>query len=147
MKLPRGITGYFDENTSFQIIDLKKFRSVCYDVSLQSNVTLLSIMEAEYPTNYVCAKFSLNEQPIQIIMNAYYPIFAASIIAEHGHIVFCELPSEFISFVDHYQLIDKNELRKAIDEDCVEQLSDVERHQIQLWSPRSIGETIFNAWD
>lgn len=147
MILPRGITGYFDEHTSFQIIDLKKFRSVCYEVSLQPGVTLLSITEAEYPTNYICAKFSLNEQPIQIVMNAYYPVFAASIIAEQGHIVFCELPQEFKVFTDYYQLIDKDELQKAIDTDCVEQLSDVERHQIQLWSPRSIGETIFNAWD
>lgn len=147
MKLPRGITGFFDEHTTFQMIDVKKFRSICYEVSLQPGVTLFSINEAVYPNNYICAKFSLHDEPIQILMNAYYPIFAASIIEEQGHIVFCELPQEFELFKEHYQLIELSELQGCVDDECLELLSDVERHQITTWSPNNVGETIFNAWD
>lgn len=147
MKLPPGITGFMEEHSSFQLMDLKQFRSICYEVSLQNNLTLLSISEAEYPTNYVCAKFSLNEQPIQILLNAYYPVFTASVIAELGHIVFCELPQELQSFLDYYQLLQTKDLVKSLDDECTEQLSEVEINQIHLWSPRTIGEVVFNTWD
>lgn len=147
MKLPRGITGYFDDHDSFNGMDLKKFRAICYKVSENPQLTLISISEADYPTNYICAKFSFKEQPIQILLNAYYPIFTASVIAEHGHIVFCDLPEELNLFSEHYQLLEQKDLQKLLTEECTEQLSEVERHQIELWSPHSIGEVVFNAWD
>lgn len=128
-------------------VDLKGFRSICYEVSENPQLTLISISEAVYPTNYICAKFSLNEQPIQILMNAYYPIFTASVIAENGHIVFCDLPKELQLFCEHYQLLEQKDLQTELTEECTEQLSSVERHQIELWSPRNIGEVVFNAWD
>lgn len=147
MKLPPGITGFFDEHAAFQPMDLKKFRSICYDVSIQKGVTLLAIVEASYPTNYLCAKFSINDQPFQIVMNAYYPLFATTIIAEEGHLTFCDIPQELTKFEEHYQLLSTEELMKHLTEQDIENLTDVEKYQIQLWSPSNIGEAIFNTWD
>lgn len=147
MKLPPGITGYFDEHDSFNRIDLKKFRAICYEVSENPQLTLISICEADYPTNYICAKFSLNEQPIQILMNAYYPIFTASVIAENEHITFCDLPKELQLFSESYQFLQQSDLEQKLDDECIEQLSEVERHQINLWSASNIGEVVFNTWD
>ncbi|MBQ0140844.1 MAG: hypothetical protein KBT36_16335 [Kurthia sp.] len=147
MKLPRGITGFFDEKAALQMIDLKKFRSLCYDVSLHEDIVLISIKEAVYPTNYICAKFSVNDQPIQILLNAYYPLLAAAVITEHEHIVFCELPKTFESFIAHYQSISLEELQEKLREEHLEQLSEVERQQITFWAPQNVGEIIFNTWD
>lgn len=147
MKLPRGITGFFDEQAGLQMIDLKKFRSLCYDVSLQSDIVLISVKEAVYPTNYICAKFSVNNQPIQILLNAYYPLLAAAVITEQEHIVFCEVPKEFNALTTHYQPITLEELEKELTDLYVQELSEVEREQIKFWSPKTVGEIIFNTWE
>lgn len=147
MKLPPGITGFFDGGSSFQMMDSKKFRSICYDVSLHPAIKLLTIQEATYPVNYICAKFVFYNEPIQVVMNAYYPLFTATVIAENGHFVFCDLPEEFRLFEKHYQCITVEDLDKIIEEHYLEQLSEVERQQVAFWKPERLGEVIFNAWD
>lgn len=147
MKLPPGITGFSVEDETFQKSDLKKFRSICYDVSMQEQVVLLSIDEVEYPANFTCAKFSLNNEPIQIVLNAFYPIFTATVISENGHLVFATLPNEFDVFKETYQFIDEELLMKPVTEEVTENLSEVEKQTIELWSPQNIGEVVFNVWD
>lgn len=147
MLLPHGITGFDTDQSILLNMDSKQFRALCYNVSLQKNVTLLTICEASYPSNYLCAKFAVNEQPVQILLNAYYPYVTSTIIAEEGHLVFCELPKELQGFEQHYQLVSKQELNALINPYSIEQLSDIERAQINNWSPRNIGEVIFNTWD
>ena len=147
MILEKGITGFCDEKTldDFGQVDYKLFRSICYDIALQADITLVNIVECDYPFTYHKAIFNVNGERILLLVNAYYPI--AGFAKNDDPFMFCDIPSGFESLQNTYDVLDEDALLTYPTAKQLEGLDASEHEQLRFWKPRNLGEIIFNVWD
>ncbi|WP_010287243.1 hypothetical protein [Kurthia massiliensis] len=147
MVLAKGITGFCSEDVLHTVeeIDAKAFRSACYDAALHPEVTLVNIIDCDYPFTYHKAIFNVNDERVIALLNNYYPIIG--FVKDDDPLVFCDIPAQLQSLSEHYTLLDEDALMTYPTSEQLTQLDEYERHNIQHWAPRNLGEIIFNTWD
>lgn len=147
MVLAKGITGFCNEDmlNTVEEIDAKAFRAACYEVALERGVTLVNIVECEYPFTYHKAIFDVDGERIQLLVNIYYGI--GGFVKSSDPIQFCDIPSVLSTIGKHYKLLTEDELLTYPSSEELAKLDSEELKQLDYWKPRNQGEIIFNYWD
>ena len=147
MVLAKGITGFCNEGDLHTVeeIDAKAFRSICYDVALERGVTLVNIVECDYPFTYHKAIFDVDGERIQLLVNVYYGIGA--FVTSDDPVRFCDIPAALSTLSTHYTLLTEDELLTYPSSEELAKLDSEELQQLTYWKPKNLGDIIFNHWD
>ncbi len=150
MKLPNGITGFYDlkVNPPPQV-DGKQFKQLCFDIASRNNGKVIDFITPQYPSNFYYAHVEIVGNQFYILLNEHYPYLAFASVVEFGNVKFINRPvlCEELSFF--YRVIGKDELNVHFNQNLLKQteLNSVELEQISYWKPETVGQIIFNYWD
>lgn len=156
MKLPNGITGFYNSETKPPKVDGKHFKRVCETTLFQLGGEVLMLKEPEYPTNFYDAKVKFRNMIIHILLNEHYPYVAFASAVEYEKIRFIDDAELFKRLSLYYHVLPSSELnlpvilRQGYKKDILQndnELNQAELEEIAYWKPKIIGEIIFNFWD
>lgn len=147
MVLAKGITGFCKECdvTTIEENDYKEFRTACYDAALHPEVTLVNIVECDYPFTYHKALFDINDERVIVLLNSYYPLVGFA--KDDDPLDFCDIPEQLTALSEYYTLLDEDTLLTYPTGKELQALDGEELAAIEHWKPRNLGEIIFNTWD
>lgn len=150
MKLPNGITGFYELNSDAPPrVDWKPFKQLCFDVALRNGGKVKEFYMAQYPTTFHYAKVEISEDEFFILLNKHYPYLAfASLVGFEG-ITFMDRQDLIEQLHFSYFILEERELNEPFNQDVINhsKLNAAELEQITYWKPETIGEVIFNYWD
>ncbi|WP_404407972.1 hypothetical protein [Jeotgalibacillus malaysiensis] len=150
MKLPDGVTGFYDSITSpLPQVDVKTFKKQCFDFVFHNNGKLIDLQSSHYPSNFHYAYVEVARQHFYILLNQHYPYLACASAIEYRNIVFMDQPDVHQSFSLFYQILDTDNLNSRYDQQLLQQwnLKKSEVKQVAYWNPATIGQIVFNHWD
>lgn len=157
MRLPNGITGFFDSaDNQLSPMDERQFKQLCYSIVNYNGGTLNEWRDPAYPTSFYHAHISFNNEELHILLNKYYPLLAFASSIEYESIEFIDLPHLVETFSSFYKVLHTSELNQPIiiknhfKHDFLQNDHDLtfaELEQIKYWKPNIVGEIIFNYWD
>lgn len=147
MVLAKGITGFCNECDVMTIgeNDYKEFRTACYEAALHPEVTLVNIVECDYPFTYHKALFDINDERVIVLLNSYYPLVGFA--KDDDPLDFCDIPEQLTVLSEHYTLLDEDTLMTYPTDKQLQALDGEELAAIEQWTPRNLGEIIFNTWE
>ncbi|KGM45228.1 hypothetical protein P9D43_22580 [Neobacillus niacini] len=156
MKLPAGITGFYDlKNNQPPNVDGKQFKQVCSTLVNRSGGKVLEFKEPQYPMNFYDIEVKAFNKHFHILLNEHYPYLAFASVVEFGKINFIDVP-ELKQFRSLYKVLSVRELNEPLvlnpnsKEGILQNENDLnsaELEQVAYWKPKRIGEVIFNYWD
>lgn len=156
MKLPNGITGFYNSENKPPNVDGKHFNQVCVTALSRLGGEVLMFKEPKYPTNFYDAKVKLRNRIFHILLNEHYPYVAFASAVEYEKIRFIDDAELFKQLSPFYHVLLSSELnlhvilRQGSKKDILQndnELNQAELEQIAYWKPKIIGEIIFNFWD
>lgn len=157
MKLPNGITGFYNSsNNPPPKVDGKQFKEICFTITTQSGGKVLDFKEPQYPMNFYDVEVNFLKKHLHILLNKYYPFLAFASAVEFGKINFIEIPDLKIQFSSFYKVLDAKELNEPVvlllgnKKDILQndnELNKIELEQIAYWKPEKIGDIVFNFWN
>lgn len=147
MVLSKGITGFCKECdvTKIEEMDVKSFRAACYEAALHPDVTLVNIVECDYPFTYHKALFNIHDERVIALLNSYYPVIGFA--NDDDPLDFCDVPAQLMTLNVQYTLLDEDTLMTYPTTNQLQLLDGEELAAIEQWTPRNLGEIIFNTWD
>lgn len=156
MKLPAGITGFYDSKYNQPPnVDGKQFKRVCATLVNRSGGKVLAFKEPHYPMNFYDTEVKVFNKHFHILLNEHYPYLAFASIVEYGKINFMDVP-ELKQFPSPYNVLSVKELNEPLvlnpdsKKGILQNENDLNRaelEQVAYWKPNRIGEVIFNYWD
>ncbi|WP_419955223.1 hypothetical protein ACN6MT_06640 [Neobacillus niacini] len=156
MKLPVGITGFYDsKNKQPPKVDGKQFKQVCVTLVNRSGGKVLKFKEPQYPMNFYDIEVKAFHKHFHILLNEHYPYLAFASVVEYGKINFIDVP-ELKQFSSLYKVLSVEELNEplVLNHDSKEGILQIENdlnraelEQVAYWKPNRIGDVIFNYWD
>lgn len=156
MKLPPGITGFYDsKNNKPPKVDGKQFKQVCATLVNRSGGNVLAFKEPDYPMNFYDIEVEVFHKHFHILLNKHYPYLAFASVVEYGKINFIDVP-ELKQLRSLYKVLRVEELNEPLvlnpdsKEGILQKENDLNRaelEQVAYWKPNRIGEVIFNYWD
>lgn len=150
MKLPNGITGFYDSkaNTPPQV-DGKQFKQLCFDIASRNRGKLIDFITPQYPSNFYYAQVDVLGNRFYILLNEHYPYLAFASVVEFGNIKFIDRPVLNEQFPSFYRIIGTVELNVPFNQNLIKktELNSAELEQIAYWKPETVGQVIFNYWD
>jgi len=156
MKLPNGITGFYNsESNKPPKVDGKQFKHVCATIVNRSGGQVLNFRIPQYPMNFYDAEVKVSNKHFHILLNEHYPYLAFSSVVEFGNVNFIDVP-ELNQFSSLYRVLNVKELNEplALKPDSKKrtlqnnnELNSAEMEQVAYWKPKRIAEVIFNYWD
>lgn len=150
MKLPDGVTGFYDSIASpLPQVDVKTFKKQCFDFVFHNNGKLIDCQPSHYPSNFHYAYVEVAGHYFYILLNQHYPYLACASAVGDGNILFMNESTVHQSFSTFYQILDTKHLNSRYDQQLLQQwnLNKAELKQISYWKPATIGQIIFNHWD
>lgn len=157
MKLPMGITGFYNTNeTKPPSLSLKEVKRSCYLAIHATGATLLSFAKASYPKNYFTACVQMGQQQIYILINEHYPFVAFTSSVGDSAISFVDCPllttplSAYFTILSQKVLMSPVQINEGVLTTRFKldvELSEVEYDQLLFSCPKKLGEIIFNEWD
>lgn len=159
MKLPYGISGgYYMPGIEPEppSINKSEFYAKCKQIASIKHLKCELIHDLEIDCkNFYAAKFMFISEPIYAVINSAHPYVAFCISNERGEFG-NSFPLDFINneelakdFKSNYHVMRVEELNKPFilnEHDELKNVSSVIK-QVEYWSPKTIGEVIFNFWD
>ena len=155
MKLPNGVTGFYEKQNEPPLTKGKAFKILCYNIIKSKGGRILEFKEPT-ATNFYDVKVNVFNEKFHILLNAHYPLLAFASFVENGDIDFMDNPDLKKEFNPYYNVLDRNELNEPIiikpssKKFTVENENDLNKaewKQLAYWKPDRIGEVIFNIWD
>ncbi|WP_042221025.1 hypothetical protein [Oceanobacillus manasiensis] len=150
MKLPNGITGFYDSKSEEPPrVDWKPFKQLCYDLALRYSGRVIDFNVAQYPTTFYFARLEIRDDSFYILLNQYYPYLAFASELNFENIEFIDRPDIQGQLSSFYQIIEERKLKEPFNQDVINQskLNSAELEQIAYWKPATIGQVIFHYWD
>lgn len=146
MKLPNGITGFYEQLNEPPKIDRKQFKQLCFSIIKNNGGTVLEFKTPKEETNFFDVEVNVFNKHFHILLNAHYPLLAFASIVNFGEINFIDEPQLNKEFIPFYSVLGTKELNEPFLQKDNE-LNNGELKQISYWNPKSIGDVIFNYWD
>ncbi|WP_428909904.1 hypothetical protein [Niallia sp. Krafla_26] len=150
MKLPNGVTGFYDSDAnSPPRVDGKQFKHLCFDFASRNCGKVLDFMAPQYPSNFYQAKVEILSSRFHILLNEHYPYLAFASVLKFRKIKFIDRPPLNERFSSFYKIMGKAELNAPFKQRHIKdaKLNRAELEQIAYWLPETIGQIIFNYWD
>ncbi|QIZ09381.1 hypothetical protein HFZ78_24075 [Priestia megaterium] len=156
MKLPNGITGFYEKQNGPPKIDGKLFKQLCFNTIKNTGGKVLDFKEPQGGTNFFDVEVNIFNTYFHILLNAYYPFLAFASVVNFGEIKFIDEPQLHKEFSPFYSVLDTKELNGKViiklgSKKCIIQnendLNSAELEQLAYWKPERIGDVIFNHWD
>jgi hypothetical protein len=156
MKLPNGITGFFEKQNEPPIVDDKLFKQICFNLIKNNGGRILEFKHPKANTNFFDVEVSIFNKHFHILLNAHYPVISFASLVTPGEIDFIDEPQLYIEFSPFYTVLRKEELNESIiiNSDSKtytiqidNEMNSAELKQIAYWKPERIGFVIFNHWD
>ncbi|MCA1201953.1 hypothetical protein ACTHAL_000786 [Priestia flexa] len=150
MKLPNGVTGFYDSKVNKPPqVDGKQFKQLCFDFASRNSGKVIDFITPQYPSNFYYAHVEIVGNQFYILLNEHYPYLAFASIVEFGNIKFINRPVPYEKFSSFYRVIGTGELNVPLNQKLLKQteLNSAELEQIAYWKPETVGQIIFNYWD
>jgi hypothetical protein len=156
LKLPNGITGFFETQDEPPTIDGKQFKQLCFSLVNNRGGAVLNFKEPQEGTNYYHAEVNVFNKHLHFLLNAHYPFLAFASVVNYGQIHFVDEPQLFVQFITYYHVLDTKELNEPLfiklssKEWTLQndnELNRAELKQLAYWKPETVGSLIFNYWD
>jgi hypothetical protein len=156
LKLPNGITGFFEKQDEPPKIDGKQFKQLCFSIANNNGGSVLNFKESQAGTNFYHAEVNVFNMHLHLLLNAHYPFLAFASVVNYGQIDFVDEPQLFDQFITYYRVLDTKELNEPLfiklsSKECILQndneLNSAELKQLAYWKPETMGSLIFNFWD
>lgn len=156
MKLPNGITGFYENHNEPPMIDGKQFKQICFNLIKSYGGTILEFKEPREKTNFFDVEVNVFNKYFHILLNAHYPLLAFASFVNFGEINFCDEPQLNKEFSPYYSVLGTMELNEPISikseskNSSIQnenELNSAELKQLAYWKPERIGDVIFNYWD
>jgi hypothetical protein len=156
MKLPNGITGFYEKHNEPPMVDDKQFKQLCFNLIKNNGGRILEFNEPKENTNFFDVEVCIFNKHFHILLNAHYPIIAFASIVTFGEIDYLDEPQLNIEFSPFYTVLRKEELNESIIINTESkkytlqidnEMNSAELKQIAYWKPERIGDVIFNHWD
>ena len=147
MILPRGITGFWGTDTAPPpLLEEKAFRQMCHTLALKNGGAVTEVDTDTAARNFYSAKLSSYDQSIFVLQNIRYPYIAFARRDNSDRFIFTGRP-EWIQLPEGpVRFLSPSALNQDWHGLCGE-LSQEELKQIHYWSPKTVGEIVFNTWD
>lgn len=156
MKLPNGITGFYENHFEPPMIDDKQFKLLCFNLIKSNGGRVLEFKEPKENTNFFDVEVNDFNKHFHILLNAHYPLLAFASVVSYGKIDFFDEPHLNKELSPFYIVLRKEELNESIiiNSDSKKftiqnenELNSAELKQLAYWKPERIGDVIFNHWD
>lgn len=150
MKLPNGITGFYDSKTNIPPqIDGKQFQQLCFDFASRNRGKVVDFITPQYPSNFYYAQVDVLGNLFYILLNEHYPYLAFASAVEFGNIKFIDRPVLNEQFSSFYRILGVGKLNVPLNQILIKktELNSAELEQIVYWKPETVGQIIFNHWD
>ncbi|MFB6466788.1 hypothetical protein ACE38V_08170 [Cytobacillus sp. Hz8] len=153
MKLPNGITGFYERYNEPPMIDGKQYKQICFNVIKNNGGTVIEFKEPNEKTNFFCVEVNVLNKHFYILLNAHYPLLAFASVVNFGEIDFYDEPHFKKEFSPFYSVLGTKELNEPIiinsdsKSTIQNELNSAELKQLTYWKPERIGDVIFNYWD
>lgn len=145
MKLPSGITGFYEKQNKPPTMDGHQFKQICFSQVKGIGGMVIKFKEPE-GTNFFDVEVSFRHTNIHILLNAHYPFLAFASLVDFDHIRFVDESNLTTLFMQFYRVLTVAELNKPLRQ-LDNGLNQAEWEQIAYWKPERIGDIIFNYWD
>jgi hypothetical protein len=151
MILPKGTTGFFGVGDKLPQVNPNHFSKACYKIVSETNAKVLCIStQLESGKNYYYAALEITDRSVLILCNTCHPLVSFAIpgneINYEEFIDDAVLESVFESF-KRFKVLAADILNAAPQSKQLSELSEAEISQIKYWSPKRLGEIVFNHWD
>lgn len=150
MKLPNGISGFYDSKVNNPPqVNGEKFKQLCLDFASRNSGKVIDFITPQYPSNFYCATVEIEDTKVYMLLNEHYPYLAFASVVEFGNIKFINKPILYEEFSSFYRVKDPDELNVPLNQNLLKQteLNSSELEQISYWKPETVGQIIFNYWD
>lgn len=156
MKLRPGITGFCTiDDPPLPIVDLKSFRTHCYEAARALGARVLRIDSFEkIDSNFVMAVVELADGPVAVFLNRHFPVIGFAVPPGAGDVsplplrfVDCKLLAQEFRATGGYEVLSREELERSLDPNHLQQLLPAEIEQAKYWRPQRVGDVVFNFWD
>jgi hypothetical protein len=154
MRLPKGVTGFYDKGEAPLTVDTKAFAAVCHDAmrSVGGQVLKIKVDSFELHRNYFRVDVQVANGTLrQIVCNKYYPLIAIALEAEDGEAYprFVDEPNlaTTLSAWGAFEVLSVETLGTVPDMINTALLGKAELEQVRYWKPELIGQILFNHWD
>ncbi|MEH7336885.1 hypothetical protein V7161_30205 [Neobacillus drentensis] len=155
MKLPDGITGFYEKHNRPPMIDGKQFKLLCFNSIKSNGGKVLEFKEPKEKSNFFDVEVNAFNKHFHILLNAHYPLIAFASVVSFGEIDFIDEPQLNSEFSPFYRVLGTEELNEQIiNSDSKKgtiqnenKLNGAELKQLAYWKPERIGDVIFNNWD
>ncbi|MEH7501050.1 hypothetical protein V7152_03250 [Neobacillus drentensis] len=156
MKLPNGITGFYEKENEPPKMDGKQFKQVCFSLVTNNRGLVLNYNEPYGGTNFFDVEVKVFNKHFHVLLNAHYPFLAFASVVNFKQINFVDEPQLFEQFSYFYSVLETKELNEPLfiklsSIECILQndneLNSAELKQLIYWKPERIGDLIFNFWD
>jgi hypothetical protein len=154
-RLPRGISGIFDDAPPPSPVDAKLFKSACHRVATHIGGSVEDFDAGLLARNYYACTLRIPSNPISVLCNATYPVIGFVGAGQYGFrelaFLSCgEIGRAFADLTD-FKPLDSDFLSAALTAQHLIELAPVERDQVKHWQrcgmAERVGDVIFNAWD
>jgi len=146
MKLPYGVTGFYEKSKEPPKMDEKQFKQLCYTIMKNNGGKVLEFKVPQEATNFFDVEVNVFNKHLHILMNAHYPFLAFASDVNIGEVHFINEPHLYKQFSSFYYVLETKELSQPIVTEPHE-LNHAEWKQLAYWKPERIGDVIFNHWD
>ncbi|MDN3019497.1 hypothetical protein PH210_25365 [Paenibacillus sp. BSR1-1] len=146
MKLPMGVTGFYEKLNEPPKIDEKQFKQFCFNIIINNGGKVLEFKAPQEETNFFDVKVNVFNKHLHILMNAHYPFLAFASDVNFGEVNFINEPQLYKQFSSFYYVLGTKELNEPLLTEQNE-LNSAELKQLAYWKPERIGDVIFNHWD
>jgi hypothetical protein len=149
--LPKGVTGFDAPNDG---VPVKRFTTACHTAARQARGQVQQVRAAyeQVTPNVHEALVTLRNasETVRVLCNAHHPIVAfTSPATREGDVRlrFVDCPELAAVLSSEFNILTSQEAGAGVSSDVVAQLGEAELEQMRYWSPRRIGDVIFNYWD
>lgn len=154
LKLPNGITGFFEKQDEPPKMDGRQFKQLCFSIANNNGGSVLIYKEPQAGTNFYHTEVNVFNKHLHLLLNAHYPFLAFASVVNYGQIDFVDEPQLFEQFSTYYRVLGTVELNEPLflklgskEDNLQNELNSAELKQLAYWKPETIGSLIFNFWD
>lgn len=141
MKLPNGITGFYNSDTNKPPqVDQKQFKQLCFDFTSRNGGEIIAFNMPQYQTNFYYAEVMIFDNKLYVLLNKHYPYLAVASVVESLNINFIDKPVIFQQFSPFYQVMSTVELNFPVNQILIDksQLNSAELKQMAYWKPKTV---------
>ncbi|WP_036482362.1 hypothetical protein [Myxosarcina sp. GI1] len=144
-EIPPNVTGFATE----QIMDISKFKILCYSLQGFGLLKVVEVYEYRYPDNFYKAKVQDKEEKFYIYINYGTFVFGFSKVSDiyklGGSFIDKPLLKEALKELDDkHSVVSANILNSEATKRNLGLLNEQEYRQVIYWYPDTIGEVLFS---